>query len=211
MVVVQGGDADCTSLEHCRNEYTSDRKYFRNYWNLTEIPVDIPAEAEHVQLIYNAITHIPLGVFKHLSQCVYLNLRANQISIIKPEMFTRLYKLETLGLGVNKITSIEDRSFDSLFSLGLLNIRLNRLRTLSPSLLSNTPRKPLVLATRYFRQTNPWNCSSLCWMKHEEQHKTVVWYEGNTYPGCADGSDWKTFECGQPGESMLGDYCTDFL
>ncbi len=200
-VLLSGSDAACTKDGSCRNEYTSEKRFIRVHWGLTEVPGDIPDEAKRVDLNHNEITTVPVGVFSHLRQCVTLVLSYNKISIIRPGMFTGLYNLQHLSLHGNLIRIVEMGAFDSLYFLSEISLYYNRLRTMSPHLLTNLPR-PIKLDMRIpSGQTNQWHCSSLCWLKHEEQHGTVVWRDVESDPRCADGSQWKTMECGDPGEN----------
>ncbi len=227
VIFLPGDDAGCTDSFWCRNKYdTSDRGFYRTHCCLTEVPSDIPAEALEVHLRNNAITSIPAGVFRHLTQCTYLNLGDNQISSVDKEAFQglkslqmlylannsissvyietfqALTSLQVLWLGQNDISSVVLGTFDSLHSLEFLDLEKNKLRTLSPRLFINLPRKPLKLKLGGF--SNKWNCSSLCWLKHEEQKGTVTWRDwwgdDAAAPRCATGGDWASLQCGDPGE-----------
>ncbi len=195
VILLPGGDAACTEQRECRNEYTSDRRFYRIFWGLTEVPSDIPAEALMVDLYKNAITSIPTGVFNHLTQCTYLRLGSNQIASVPEAAFQGMVSLKEL----NQIANIEEGTFDHLQSLKILWLYNNNLTSLSPDVFINLLR-PLELSLSYIsRDTNQWNCPSLCWLKHEEQHGTVTWW-GRLLPRCADHGDWASLQCGDVGK-----------
>ncbi len=111
--------------------------------------------------------------------------------------------LQILYLNDNRITVIEEGTFDSLFSVKIIALHNNRLRTISAALFIYGPR-PLQLPMRaqslrlgLFSDTNQWDCSSLCWLKHEEQHSTVDFPMGN--PICVTGGAWNSLQCDDPG------------
>ncbi len=218
-------DASCLNQPRCRNEYSSTtRKFYRAGCCLTHVPQDIPAEALEVYLWNNAITALPTGLFSDLNQWEdlrleynkisviedqafsgleslwYLDLKNNKISVLKPGMFTGLKNVWQLHVPENQITHVQEGTFDSLVSIGHINLQQNRLTTLSPEVFRNLGRPlQLLLSPSYTEDTNQWDCSSLCWLKHEEQNGTVQWWS-NSYPRCASGADWKLLECENPGE-----------
>ncbi len=202
-----GVDAACNNRRWCVNEYNSTTKrYSVVWWGITEVPNDIPAETLQVHIGGNRITHLAVGVFSHLSQCTLLEVSHNYITMIKEGAFIGLHELQYLYLQGNQIILVEVGAFDPLQSVhkGEIHLEGNRLRTLSPHLFTNLSR-PITLDLTFHeekRQTNQWNCVTLCWMKHEEQHGTIVWTDGSSYPMCADGSDWKMFDCQDPGQSL---------
>ena len=113
-------------------------------------------------------------------------------------MFAGLCNLQEILLGQNQISHIEEGAFDSLVSLTYLHLYKNRLTTMNPDIFANVPRHPLVLHLSSTPGTNQWNCSSLCWLKHEELHGTVKWHDGSV-PTCADPVNWLLLPCGVQG------------
>ncbi len=181
---------------------STNRQFFRTYWSLTVVPRDIPAEALEVDLQHNALSFIPAGVFSHLTKCVHLDLSYNGIASVDKEGFNGLSSLQTLKLH-NKISTLEPGTFDHLTSCNILILNQNKLVTLNPDLFINLPRLPLqLLLTLKSFDTNHWDCSSLCWLKHEEQQGTVTWLYGRV-PKCADEEDWQTLQCGDPGQDRI--------
>ena len=67
-----------------RDEYTSDRTYYKVDVGLTDIPTDIPKDALEVYLSDNRIRNITANTFFGLFECVLLNLKYNRISHVDP-------------------------------------------------------------------------------------------------------------------------------
>ncbi len=152
----------------------------------------------------NKISSIEKNSFLGLESLLFLFLHHNKISVLPQGVFSGLRKLKALPLPGNQINHIDTGAFDSLDSLETLFLHSNRLTTLSPQTLLNLPRNPLLLALSRNPFSNKWNCSSLCWLKQEEQHGTVTWYirSGNVHhPRCAEGQVWTSLPCGKPGKS----------
>ncbi len=149
---IQQTKAECTNQTHCRNLYnTTSRGFYRTHWNLSVVPDDIPGEAREVFLHHNRITHLPLGVFSHLTECYILHLENNEISQVHQGALDFLNNLHTLNLVRNKmsyigpvwrglnnlkwlyiqwnqISQIEDRAFHSLHLLERLVLDQNYIR-----------------------------------------------------------------------------------
>ncbi len=216
---------------YCEKSYysSSDRVYKGYKKGLTHVPPDIPPEAKKVELNGNSISRVPAGVFNRLTQCVSLKLDGNDISVIEKHAFRGminlnkftmvnnelsiiqqgslygLFYLQTLYLSDNQINTIEEGAFDSLHSLMQVWLMNNPLTTLSPDLFINTLRllNPIKLTLSSFRaKTDDWDCSSLCWLMHENWHRII----SNQFVGvpknpvCADGSAWEWLQCGYAGE-----------
>ncbi len=159
---------------------------------------------EELNLHGNDISSLAAGVFSHLSQCKKLIMNRNRITSITAGSFTGLEALEELDTSQNNITSLASGIFDPLHFIRKIYLWGNRLTTLSPDLFINLPR-PLVLYLSFYQEggnSGQWDCSSLCWLKHEEQHGTVTFQEsyGSYHPRCADGGDWSSLQCGGAGE-----------
>ncbi len=150
----------------------------------------------------NRISRVEPGAFAEQGNLEVLSMDHNQIQSLDAEMFQGLEKLETLWVRQNRISELPVGVFDSLPSARRFQLEDNLLTTLSPHVFVNQPR-PLELALSEGGQggedTNTWDCSSLCWLKHEEEHKTLVWVYNHS-PQCAEGGDWSTLQCGDKGE-----------
>ena len=219
---------------NCRkyHYFSLDKVYNGCHKWLTHIPKDIPPEVQKVHLIGNLISKVPTGIFNTLTQCIQLRLDSNQISVIENYAFRQmiylntlsmvdndlsiiqqgslsgLYNLEKLYLSVNLIKTIEEKAFDSLHSLREVWLMDNPLTTLSPDLFINTlhTRDPIKLSlSRHDVNTDDWDCSSLCWLKHEKRQISISnqWSGKAMNPVCADGSAWESLQCGDPGEISL--------
>ncbi len=192
---------DETREENSIDGYNEINLHFkRSQCCLTFVPYDIPAAAVNVDLQDNMITFVPDGVFRHLSQCQTLHLNKNQISSIWQQTFTGLQHLENLFLQDNPISTISDKAFDSFYFIRVIWLSNTELTYVNPNLFVNLPRHPLNFSLS--SRTDNWNCSSLCWLKHEEQHGTVVWGHSGLPPSCALGEDWEFLQCRNPGESL---------
>ncbi len=190
--------SECTRFRYCINEYDQvTRNFYRNYWNLTQIPRDIPRNATGIHLEHNQITSLSAGDFPALEHCTFLDLRYNLIStinpgsfaavnslvylllsnnklkVVAPDIFQGLFSLFELSLQENKeLSSLNNKSFSGLYSLRFLNLYDTNLTTVHSNLFVNLPR-PLQLA--FGPSQFKWNCTSLCWLKAEETFNTVHW------------------------------------
>ncbi len=219
---------------YCEKSYysSSDRIYKGYKKRFTHVPQDIPPEAKKVKLNGNSISRVPAGVFNRLTQCVSLKLDGNEISVIEKHALkgminlnkvtlirnklsiiqqgslSGLFYLQTLYLSDNQINTIEEGAFDSLHCLMEVWLMNNLLTTLSPDLFINTLRvkRPIRLTlSSHDAKTDDWDCSSLCWLKHENWHRTI----SNQFMGvvanplCAAGRAWESLQCGHTGETSL--------
>ncbi len=117
----------------CRNSFNPiNREFFRTWWNLNEVPWDIPIKATKVHLDGNNLTSLSSGVFNHLSECTSLYLGQNQIAYIEPGAFSGLTRLRFLLLVGNELTLIERDTFRALRSLVMLNLRQNQIFSVKP-------------------------------------------------------------------------------
>ncbi len=125
------GQTTCEALcswNCCKNFYNSTtRKFYRTWWELTEVPRDIPADALEVHLDVNFITAVPDGVFAHLSQCTKLVLSTNQISCVEKKAFRGLVSLQYLTLRRNLIPTIHKEVFAALGLIQGLDLGTNRI------------------------------------------------------------------------------------
>ncbi len=175
----------------------------RNQWFkrdlccLTVVPNVIPAEAVQVDLQDNIIASLPDRIFYHLSWCQILHLDHNQILLVHKQSFMGLSRLEKLYLHDNPMSSVAVHSFDFLYFLKHLWLHNTQLKTMSPNLFTNLPRPlSLTLSSPLYQLS----CSSMCWLKHEEQHGTVEWGFQGLPPFCTEGKDWNSYQCGNPGK-----------
>ncbi len=155
-----------------------------------------------LKLSANEIYFIIPGTFDHLSHLRVLLLDSNQISTIKSDMFKGLYFLHILFINFNTIFSIEAGAFDSLYSLKKLHLYHNRIKTLKPDLFINQPHPFELVLSESPEHRNDLICSSLCWLKHEEEHGTITWPD-NMFPRCTDNVAWPSLSCGHSGGKKM--------
>ena len=77
--------------------HVSSIDYIARDKGLTEVPDDIPDEAENIWLDNNSITRIRTNQFSHLSSCTNLGLYKNRISVIDAGAFRGMNQLNYLS------------------------------------------------------------------------------------------------------------------
>ncbi len=182
----------CTVLFMVENRITQiQRATFTGMHSLT-----------HLILVGGRISIIEEGAFDGLEALQFLDLGGNLLSSLDPEMFTGLNNVEYLGIFSNIIFNIEEGSFDSLHSLRTVSLQGNRLTTLDPDLFLNLPRPLNMTLCSGPNSCNQWDCSSLCWLKHEEQHGTISFVRMNNWSllcTALSGVQWNSLQCGHRG------------
>ncbi len=151
-----------------------------------------------LRLCCNMISILQSGMFSGLGDLMVVYLDRNEISVLNAGIFAGLKILNKLDLSKNKITHVGEGTFDTLYSIKRIYLDGNQLTTLMPEAFLNLPRNPLGLALSDPLEVNQWDCSSLCWLKYEEQHETIKWLLGKQ-PKCANGRDWNSIQCDNPG------------
>ncbi len=108
---------------------------------LTDVPDDIPPDAEEVYLWNNQMEVLQPGRFSHLGVCRKLELRANLITSIASQTFKGMKSLEELMMLANKIRTISDGAFLGLDKLYLLDLQHQRngLTALHPGIFIGIP------------------------------------------------------------------------
>ena len=110
-----------------RDEYTSDRNYYKINRNLTEIPDDIPTDALKVYISYNNIVTVRANTFTQLVQCTELRLANNGISVVEPEAFNGLVAMKRLSLPYNMLERLYQGMFNGLENCISLQLDDNRI------------------------------------------------------------------------------------
>ena len=64
------------------NTNVDDSDYYKPRCGLTEIPKTIPPSTQNLDLSYNVIATIPIGVFSSLTQCEDLSLSNNRLTVL---------------------------------------------------------------------------------------------------------------------------------
>ncbi len=132
--VLPAVDSVCTDQYWCFDFYNNvTNKFHRTWWNLTEVPPDIPAEAVRVDLHRNLITHILVdSMIRNLSACTHLILSNNKISFIQEGSLMHLTSLTQLKLEGNLLKTLKYGMFAALFDLEILDLSRNIISTIQP-------------------------------------------------------------------------------
>ena len=130
-----------------RDEYTN-RQYYKDYQNLTEIPNDIPIEALWVHITLNPITKIQTNVFSLLSRCTYMNLNNNEIYEVEPGAFNRLTSLTSFHFGNNPMERLDVNMFSELSSRLFLALDHNRIIEIEPGSFNGLHNARRILLSR---------------------------------------------------------------
>ena len=140
--------------------------YQRTGCGLTQVPLDIPAEATWVRLDNNQISVIPPAAFSNLTRCTVLWLSGNILIHVRADIFENLYQLMVLNLENNRISNIESGAFAKFTKMKVLNVKGNELTTLESDVFSSQHHAYLTLLL----SGNPLHCNStLCWIKRAER------------------------------------------
>ena len=111
-----------------RQIHTLEKSILKTNLGITDVPTDIPSEAKYVYLHNNNISTVPSRVLNHLVNCTELDLSYNRISEVKVGMFEGLVSLKRLLLMHNLIDTVEDRSFSPLGACTELVLSENRIQ-----------------------------------------------------------------------------------
>ena len=178
----------------------------------------IPWDTIKVSFSDNALTHVPAGYFKNLTnlegiflsrnlisdvddfsfvavpsvETIYLN--DNHLSVIRENMLAGLFKLKTLSLSDNQIHTVEHRSFKDTPVLTNVNLNSNLLQNLSECIMFG-PLNTTTLGI-FAMTNNPLQCDySWCWLKKADGDWVYVNYPQGTFcagPGALSGQSWDT-------------------
>ena len=132
--LAHGVNARCDDDDN--NTSVDDSDYYKPRCDLTEIPRTIPPNTQNLDLSYNVIATIPIGVFSNLTQCQDLSLSNHKLTVLTQGMFTGLEMLESLYLSSNEISHIEPQTFSNLTTLMYLLLDHNKLIRLQRHLFS---------------------------------------------------------------------------
>ena len=120
-----------TSSTHGRrDEFTTNREFFRSGVGLTNVPDDIPEDAVEVDLTHNRIEILLPNAFSHFLVCLELRLGFNKIWSIENQTFNGLDRLKVLHLNKNHLDSLEPGMFSGLARLETLDVCCNVIRTI---------------------------------------------------------------------------------
>ena len=108
--------------------------------NLNAVPTGFPGTIMHLNLINNAITEIPAGLFKDFPLLRTIDLRNNSIARINTGSFINLPALRTIYLSFNDITHIEVGAFQRLDQLQILRLDHNLIPALYKDTFKELPK-----------------------------------------------------------------------
>ncbi len=109
---------------------------------VARVPSDIPSDALNVDLSQGVISGIPDGAFRHLSECVELDLHFNEILSIDNRSFEGLHSLQVLDMGEkgffsSGISTIPRGCFSDLLQLKRLYLNRNRISRIENGAFDN--------------------------------------------------------------------------
>ncbi len=123
--------AECEVHSRGQCEKDMETRWFRIFkCGIHEIPKNIPANANTVNLEFNCFSSVPAGIFTHLTSCKKLYLNWNQISKVADGAFEGMVSLLELEIGHNLLSSVPVAALTGLHTLLSLDISDNRIQTL---------------------------------------------------------------------------------
>ncbi len=137
LTLALGAESECS---RCIPSYEPHGTYYHSRCCLTDIPTDIPTEAEWVILSHNDISSVPAGVLDPLTSCYTLNLAFNDISSVEHGAFWEMSSLTYLYLQYNKISLVEAGMFLGMNHLKLLSIQVNNLTLIQNGVFEHLER-----------------------------------------------------------------------
>ncbi len=202
---------------------TEAQKVMLSFNSITSIPAGVfshLALCKSLQTDQNKISLVDQEAFVGLESLRFLGMESNQLSFLRPDTFAGLYSLSSIHLSFNffsvipygmlrgppgltelhlesnPISNIQAVAFNHLPLLKQIYLFNTSLTTLDSDLFTELPR-PLQLHLSFGTMDNQWNCSSLCWLKSEEQQGMILLQQP---PACAGDKNWRSLKCPNPGE-----------
>ena len=129
VVIPAGVLAIVLTLTNGHNVYT-EGKFYYVYEGLTEVPSDIPVDADKV-FLYDSIYELKKHVFVNLFKCTYLQLDHNTTRQLERGAFTGLGITEYLDLSYNGLLDVTQTMWEGLYNLKWLSLANNKIQTLS--------------------------------------------------------------------------------
>ena len=158
-----------------RDEFTTDRKYYKIRQELTEIPSDIPANAVWVYITHNSITKVEANGFSRLSNCIRLYLNNNHIKEVESGSFNGLNRLEQLDLGFNQVTLLKEVMFQGLETVQEINFYSNSMNFIADNAFANLQNlERLVLGRNNINTLSSKSFSGLHSLKHLLLHENNI-------------------------------------
>jgi Leucine-rich repeat (LRR) protein len=100
---------------------------------------------EIIDLRYNYLRILDIGILKELPELFSLNLKWNEISDIIPDTSEKVIRLKYLYLDYNKIEHLESDTFRGLFNLNYITLMENKLQYLHPETFFGLPNLQTLL------------------------------------------------------------------
>ena len=116
----------------------STRKVNCSHRGLTEVPRDIPSNAQDLSLSYNLLQRIRNESFAYLKNLVDISLKYNVICAIEVGAFFELYLLQSVNLVGNRLSVLPSQLFSQNFYMTDIFLRDNDLTDV-PDLYLNAP------------------------------------------------------------------------
>ncbi len=108
----------------------TSRKVYHRCCSLTEIPENIPADVEVIELIHHKLHSLNAFSFAKFLFCKELILQDGTASYIENQAFCGMKNLTILNLKSNCISSIEKLAFEGLPNLNELDLSQNKIKAL---------------------------------------------------------------------------------
>lgn len=115
--------------------FTSLSKLILSHNKLKTIPSEVfMLKLSHLDVSYNSIVNLPLGIPGLAESLTYLDLSSNSLENI-PNSFRTLFKLETLNLNSNKLNQTIFNSISFINSLNKLDVSNNMIKSISDEVI----------------------------------------------------------------------------
>ena len=141
-VTAQPNDACCNitpagvllTCKYCALDHSWDQ-YTLNAMNITAIDVDafnFPGSDKDVHMMGNLFTKLPDGVFRNLTNAVYMDLSWGALVELGDHAFQGLTSLKHLDLSINSIASLSPLTFRATPALQTLSLQNQFFNTYKP-------------------------------------------------------------------------------
>ena len=111
-------------------------KSLTNLEGLQNIPTDVLAQVQVLDLRYNQLQELPANIFSGLHNLHVLYLSNNQLQMLPNNIFSSLPNLRILDLSANRLRVLQSGIFRGLNYLSLLFLNRNKLQELSADIFN---------------------------------------------------------------------------
>ncbi|XP_033646842.1 carboxypeptidase N subunit 2-like [Asterias rubens] len=140
VLLLQKTYSSCPAVLCDCSGYNTHKTIRCNLRDLTDVPLELPADTKHLRLEYNSLTKLAAASFLNLSRLEKLYLYNNDINVIEDGAFRGLSSLVYLDMTTNRISEITNMTFAGAPKLEELVLRNNRLTELPRGAFSQLPR-----------------------------------------------------------------------